>query len=218
MLGEKADNGSAGVFPWIGSLSHQAPQGATWPGLEYGRERTYHMTFREATATIVGEIGDALDKVSHEEALSLCDAIERASAVFVTGEGRSGLVGRCFAMRLMHLGVKAHVVGGTTTPRLGPDDLLLAISCTGETALTCTVARVSAEQGGKVIAVTAGERSTLASSADLTVVVPPSPSRQYGGSLFEQGALIVLDAVAMMLRERLGVSAEAMNSRHANLE
>jgi 6-phospho-3-hexuloisomerase len=176
------------------------------------------MTFREAVAAIAGEIGDALSKVSEHEALSLCNAIQRAGAVFVTGEGRSGLVARCFAMRLMHLGVKAHVVGGATTPRLGPGDLLLAISCTGETALTCAVARVSAEQGGKVIAVTAAGRSTLASSADLTVVVPASPSRQYGGSLFEQSALIVLDSVAMVLRERLGVSAEAMDLRHANLE
>jgi 6-phospho-3-hexuloisomerase len=176
------------------------------------------MTFREATAAIVGEMGDALAKVSEDKALSLCDAIERAGAVFVTGEGRSGLVGRCFAMRLMHLGVKSHVVGGTTTPRLGRDDLLLAISCTGETALTCTVARVAEEAGSKVVAVTAAERATLASSADLTVVVPGSASRQYGGSLFEQSALIVLDAVAMVLRERLGVSAEAMALRHANLE
>ena len=176
------------------------------------------MIFREATAAIAGEIGDALGKVSEHEALSLCEAIERASAVFVTGEGRSGLVARCFAMRLMHLGMKAHVVGGTTTPRLGPDDLLLAISCTGETALTCTVARASAEQGGKVIAVTAARRSTLASSANLIVVLPASASRQYGGSLFEQSALIVLDAVAMILRERLGVSPEAMDARHANLE
>jgi 6-phospho-3-hexuloisomerase len=176
------------------------------------------MTFREAASLIAGEIGEAVSKIREEEALSLCEGIERAGAVFVTGEGRSGLVARCFAMRLTHLGVRAHVVGGATTPRLTPDDLLLAISCTGETALTCAVARAAAEQGGRVIAVTAAGRSTLASSAHLTVFLPGSPSRQYGGSLFEQSALIALDAAAMVLKERLGVSAEAMDLRHANLE
>jgi 6-phospho-3-hexuloisomerase len=28
--------------------------------------------------------------------------------IFVTGKGRSGLIARCFAMRLMHLGTNSH--------------------------------------------------------------------------------------------------------------
>lgn len=176
------------------------------------------MTLREATTAIAGEIADALDRVDEEDALRLVDAIQSAKAVFVTGEGRSGLIARCFAMRLMHLGIRSHVVGGATTPALRPGDLLLAISCTGETALTCAVAKVAAEQGGQAIAVTTADRSTLASSAHLTVAIPASPSRQYGGSLFEQSALVLLDSVAMVLQQRLGIGPEEMDSRHANLE
>jgi 6-phospho-3-hexuloisomerase len=69
-----------------------------------------------------------------------------------------------------------------------------------------------------VLVVTAAASSVLNSSADLVVLIPAGVSQQYGGSVFEQCALIALDAVVMMLRQRLGVTDEAMDLRHANLE
>ncbi len=175
------------------------------------------MTFREAATTILNEVGAALSEMGSTEVGKLCELLASSPRAFVTGEGRSGLVARCFAMRLMHLGLPVHVVGETTSPRLEAGDVLVAVSGSGETLKTCTTARLAAMAGGTVVAVTAAAQSALASSSSLIVLIPAGGSDQYGGSLFEQSALIALDATALVLRQRLEVSDESMHGRHANL-
>lgn len=184
-----------------------------------------HMEFGDSLKAVLEELKETLGGVSEQQVGALRGLLSGPRAVFVTGEGRSGLVARCFAMRLMHLGVPAHVVGGTTTPAFGEGDLLIAVSGSGETDLTCTVARLAKEAGGRVAAVTASDRSPLATAADLVVVIPAAygsapegGSVQYGRSLFEQVALLVLDAVALQLQRELDQAAENMDTRHANLE
>jgi 6-phospho-3-hexuloisomerase len=44
------------------------------------------------------------------------------------------------------------------------------------------------------------------------------PSAQPVGSLFEQGLLVLLDAVTMMLMERLPEAPAVLPQRHANIE
>ena len=183
-------------------------------------------TFQEASRAILSEIEEALAGVREEQIEGLLEAVSQAGAVFVTGEGRSGLVARCFAMRLVHLGLSAHVVGETASPALGKGDLLVAVSGSGESEITCARARLAAKHGARVAALTGSEGSSLASGADLVVVVPASSgagagasgSGQFGGSLFEQSALVALDAVVLELQERLGVSGEEMAARHATVE
>jgi len=41
-----------------------------------------------------------------------------AKRIYVTGAGRSGLIARAFAMRLLHLGFDVFVVGETVTPAI----------------------------------------------------------------------------------------------------
>ena len=178
--------------------------------------------FRESYKVILREIDSALAGVAQEQVGGLAAAALEASAVFVTGEGRSGLVARCFAMRLMHLGLRAHVVGESVTPALRRGDLLVAVSGTGESDITCTRARLAKEQGGRVAAVTGSEGSSLAAGADLVVVIPAGKGKanttQFGGSQFEQSALIGLEAVVLQLREESGRSDEEMAERHATVE
>jgi len=180
------------------------------------------MDFADVRRIIFDEIEEVLARIDSERITALTQLLARSKAIFTTGEGRSGLVARCFAMRLMHLGMTAHVVGGTTTPAFSERDLLVAISGSGATDLTCTVARLAREAGGTVVALTRDEGSALAGEADLTVFVPAkiggTGSRQYGQSLFEQCALIALDAVALLLQEELGRTPDDMDVRHANLE
>lgn len=183
------------------------------------------MEFDESLRAILDELTRTLGDVSERQAGGLHRLLSESKAVFVTGEGRSGLVARCFAMRLMHLGLSAHVVGGTTTPAFGKGDLLVAVSGSGETDLTCTVARLAKEAGGRVAVVTAADASPLASAADIVLVIPAAhgsggerSSVQYGRSLFEQAALLALDAVAFQLQRELDQAAEHMDTRHANLE
>lgn len=183
------------------------------------------MGFRANTGRIVGEIEAALARVEEGQARELEEAILSARAIFTTGEGRSGLVGRCFAMRLMHLGLESHVVGETVTPAIGPDDLLLAISRSGETTLTRERAALAARHGARVAAITGAPDSPLAAAAGLVLVIPGSAedpqaatSAQFGGSLFEQCALLCLDAIVLDLQQRLGRTDAEMRARHATLE
>ena len=54
-----------------------------------------------------------------------------ARRVFVTGLGRTGLMARGFAMRLMHLGRRVYHVGDVITPAIRRGDLLVICSRTG---------------------------------------------------------------------------------------
>jgi 6-phospho-3-hexuloisomerase len=183
------------------------------------------MEFGESARAILEELTRTLSGVSEEGIAAFRQVLSESKTVFVTGEGRSGLVARCFAMRLMHLGVTAHVVGGTTTPAFGKQDLLVAVSGSGETDLTCTVARLAKEAGGRVAVVTASSTSPLTTAADLVLLIPAqhrstsdTGSIQYGRSLFEQAALLVLDIVALQLQRDLAQPQDEMNARHANIE
>jgi len=182
-------------------------------------------TFGKTSKLILGEVEATLHGVREEEVSALEDAIVEAGAVFVTGEGRSGLVAQCFAMRLCHLGLKCHAVGDTSTPPVGRGDLLVAVSGTGKSAVTRARAQLAVESGARVAAVTCEEDSALAEGAALVVRIPAptgeggeTTSVQYGGSLFEQCALLALDAVALDLQRRLGQSREQMSARHATVE
>jgi len=189
-----------------------------------GRDR-YEMDLGTAYRLILGELEGALGHVSEEQVDAFRRLVAEARAVFVTGEGRSGLLAKCFAMRLMHLGLQAHAVGDTVTPHVSPGDVLIAVSGSGETKTTNLLAASAAEQGARVVALSSLRDSTLARTAGL-VMVAPAPAKhadghgsvQYGGTLFEQSAFILLDTLALRLQRRLEVTAEEMDARHATLE
>jgi len=175
---------------------------------------------------IIGqEITDVVGNLDQEQLAALVEAILAAKRVFVCGAGRSLLMMRAFAMRLMHMGVEAYVVGETITPAIAPGDLLIAGSGSGRTQVTLVVVRTATAHGAATAVITAHGDSEIAEACDLVVVVPlpvndeggPS-SRQPLGSLFEQSLLVVGDILVLELMERLGVTNEQMWARHTNLE
>ncbi|HIC99507.1 MAG TPA: 6-phospho-3-hexuloisomerase [Pyrodictiaceae archaeon] len=157
--------------------------------------------------------------------------------ILVMGAGRSGLVGRAFAMRLMHLGYNVYVLGDTIVPSIGKDDIVIAISGSGRTKLIVTAAEAAKKVGAKVIAITSYPNSPLGKLADIVVEIPGRTkitdteldyfARQilgiHGplaplGTLFEDTALAFLDGVTVELMHRLGKTEEELRARHANIE
>ena len=65
---------------------------------------------------IRGEVGETADCINEQELAHLATHLTTVNRVFVAGAGRSGLVLRMAAMRLMHLGLTVHIAGDTTTP------------------------------------------------------------------------------------------------------
>jgi len=152
------------------------------------------------------------------------------------GAGRSGLVGRCFALRLKHLGFDVSVLGDTIVSPVGKDDVVIAISGSGRTALIVTAAEAAKSVGAKVIAITTYPDSPLGKLADIVVEIPGrtkvSTVEDYFarqilgiheplaplGTLFEDTALVFLDSVIVELMHRLGKSEDELRSKHANIE
>ncbi|GIO86110.1 3-hexulose-6-phosphate isomerase [Paenibacillus faecis] len=178
-------------------------------------------------SSIVEELRRAVDKISVNEAEHLVNLILKAEKVFVAGAGRSGLMGRAFAMRLMHLGIQAYVVGETVTPGIGSGDLLIIGSGSGETQSLIGMANKAKHIGATVALVTIHPNSTLG-RLSVTVQLPGSAkdsedrestaSIQPMASLFEQMLIILFDAVILRLMDQMGQNARQMFDRHANLE
>ena len=190
------------------------------------REQHSETTFPDAAKMIAGEIAGVVARIDAEEANSLVERIAGARKVVIAGEGRSGLVGRTFAMRLVQMGVAAYVAGETITPAVGPGDLFIAISGSGRTAATLTCAQSAHEAGADVALISArGDGPLAALAADVLVIPGATKGRAPGeatsdqplSSLFDQALHVALDALVMLLMRRLGRSEEEMRRAHTNL-
>ena len=175
---------------------------------------------------IQDEIVSTTNAIDVRQLAVLAGRIRGAERVFLAGAGRSGLVLRMAAMRLMHLGLTVHVAGDTTTPAIASGDLLLVASGSGTTSGVVKAAETALSAGADVAAVTTNPGSPLAGLADVLLIIPAaqktdhgsSLSRQYSGSLFEQSLLLATEAVFQTLWENTDEPAEQLWLRHANLE
>ena len=177
---------------------------------------------------IIGELRITLSALGDAPGEELAEAIMGARTVFVAGSGRSGLAMRSFAMRLMHLGLNVHVVGETTTPRITDKDMLVIGSGSGSTPSLVVHSERARSIGAAVALITIDADSPIAANASIVLPISaPSPkvagdtgarSAQPMGSLFEQSLLLILDAMVLMLMEKMGETAETMFARHAVLE
>lgn len=186
-----------------------------------------NLCIKSITKTIISEISDVLDGIKEDEFRGFIEAIMSTRNIFVTGQGRSGLVARTFAMRLTHIGFTCYVVGDTTTPNIAKDDLLIACSSSGTTSMTCHIAGLAQKLNAFIIVITAHPDSGLSNYATLTIEIPAREvgqvlqsqrSAQFRSTLFEQACLVYLDAVILTLVRLLNKEDVEMMKRHANLE
>ncbi|MDR2855659.1 MAG: 6-phospho-3-hexuloisomerase [Methanomicrobiales archaeon] len=158
--------------------------------------------------------------------------------IYVMGAGRSGLVAKAFAMRLMHLGFSSYVVGETITPAMTAGDRLIVMSGSGKTRTVLDIAETAKQQSGRVCLITASLPSPLGDKADCIVLIPNFRANSADdeitvgtrtvtsnytlfaplGTLFETTSLIFCDAIVSVLMGRLAVSAGQMQEHHANIE
>jgi 6-phospho-3-hexuloisomerase len=183
-------------------------------------------TFKYALQ-IIEELQHSISQLNHKEAERMAELLLQSNKIFVAGAGRSGLMGRAFAMRLMHVGKEVYVVGETVTPGIEPGDALVLGSGSGETKGLISMAEKARGVGAEVIAVTIAPDSTIGRLATYVVKLPGSPKDQTDGSyhtiqpmasLFEQTMLVFYDAVILRMMEKTGQTNNQMFGKHANLE
>ncbi|MGM9530232.1 6-phospho-3-hexuloisomerase [Intestinibacter sp.] len=175
--------------------------------------------------TIVKELEVASLQISEEQVEKMIKLIEGHKRIFVYGTGRSGLMLKAFAMRLMQLGYNSYVVGETTTPSVQKGDLLVVASASGETQSVCNAADSAKVQGVDVAVITSSNKSTLSSNHEAIITIDAATkfstsksSIQPLGSLFEQMLLIVFDTVILKMSEIDAESNNDMAARHASIE
>ena len=192
-----------------------------------------HLTLSmELMADHIKDIAQRLDKESIKKTI---EYIMNADSIFITGAGRSGLVGKAFAMRLMHLGFTSYVVGESTTPAVHKNDVVIAISGSGETRSISDLGRIAKDIGATLITVTSNKDSTLGHISDATLEIHGRSKEDSGGYLerhmrgeythltplgtsFEISSLVFLDALIAELIYITGASEADLKSRHAKLE
>ncbi len=196
----------------------------------------YMETIRKAMKDILDHVSGVADSLKLEHVRGFVDSLIAANKIFIYGAGRSGLVGKAFAMRLMHLDFNVYVVGETITPAFESGDLLIAISGSGETTSIVDAAKIAKKEGGKVVAVTSYANSTLGKIADVVVEIPgrtkdnvPTDyiARQMltkykwkapMGTLFEDSTMIFLDGITALLMATFQKTEKDMKRKHATLE
>jgi len=173
------------------------------------------------------EIERVMADVSMEQVERLMQAITDADSVFVCGSGRSLLMMQAFAMRLVHLGMTAYVVGETITPAIAPGNLLIAGTGSGQTRTTLAMVEAAKSRQATTCALTAHPHSAIGTMADFVVEIPTPVTVAAGvtrnsvqppGSLFEQCLLVLCDTIVMMSMQRLGVTEAMMRARHTKFE
>ncbi|WP_186578484.1 6-phospho-3-hexuloisomerase [Aquibacillus kalidii] len=176
---------------------------------------------------VIEELTNSVQYIADADAENLVKAISSSNKVFVAGAGRSGLMAKSFAMRMMHMGIDSYVVGETVTANIAENDLLVIASGSGETQSLVSMANKAKGFGAKVAVITINPESTIGELADIVVKMPGSPKNQETSeyktiqpmaSLFEQTLLLFFDSIILRYMELKGLNTDSMFSRHANLE
>ncbi|NMB79318.1 MAG: SIS domain-containing protein [Methanomicrobiales archaeon] len=192
------------------------------------------------------QMGESITKTSRTldpaQMAAFFTAILTAKRIYVTGAGRSGLVAKAFALRLMHLGYDSYVVGETITPAFQKGDTLVIFSGSGETPSIVSIGGTARELSGTICVITAMPDSRIGMMADLIVNLG-DPTGTYLhdknsyevlqltgkyrsitsafaplGTMFETMALVFSDAVISALMEAKKDEIAQIQDRLSNVE
>jgi 6-phospho 3-hexuloisomerase len=131
----------------------------------------------------------------------------------------------------MHLDFTVYVIGEIVTPAVESDDLVIALSGSGETSPIVEMSTIIKEKGTKLAVVTSNKDSRLGSLADITVRISGRPNidsvsfleRQLTGisisfaplgTIFEINVMILMDSVIAGLMLATGKSEADMKQKH----
>ena len=142
--------------------------------------------------------------------------------VIVTGIGKSGHVGKKIAATMASTGTPAQFVHATEASHgdlgmITTDDVVFALSWSGETAELRDLIHYTRRFGIPLVAMTSGKSSGLALAADITLLLPKVEEACPNGLAPTTSTTMQMalgDAVAMALLERKGFDASDYKNIH----
>lgn len=167
---------------------------------------------------VLKEINKIFKKISEKDLQTFVHEIKRAKRVYIIGVGRSGLVAKNLAMRLVRLEKETYVVHETINPKMKEGDLLITISGSGETNDILDAVKISRMMGARILTLTADKNSSIIKISHEVIIIPAQipvrlgnhyhlreligvPERSATKSLFELCTLIFLEVGVSRLNE-----------------
>lgn len=169
---------------------------------------------------ILQELEEKMDKIDCSALDQAADMLVEANRVYAYGCGRSGFSMQAFAMRMMHLGKESHFVHDTCVPPIKPGDALFVASGSGNTESTAAVVKEAIQNKASVILISSAEKSVIQEMADLLIYIPLDEfnSVQYQSNCYDETQFILQDIIIYKARKQLGLTREAMDQNHTNIE
>lgn len=169
---------------------------------------------------------DAVLKISARLDGAFTQAVELILAchgrVIVSGIGKSGHIGRKIAATMASTGTPAYFVHAAEAVHgdlgmIARDDVLIALSNSGENDELLTIVPLVKRQGGKLIAITGNPESSLAREADIHLdarVDEEACPLNLAPTASTTAALALGDALAVALLDARGFGAEDFARSH----
>jgi len=176
-------------------------------------------TGQEGLNALAEALGNGL-AVPFRKAVDTISAIR--GRVIVTGVGKSGHIGSKIAATLASTGTPAFFVHPSEANHgdlgmIAPDDAIIALSWSGETAELKGIIAYSRRFSIPMIAVTSGENSALARASDVVLLLPRVAEACPHGLAPTTSTLLQLvtgDALAIALLEARGFTPEHFHTFH----
>ncbi len=201
-----------------------------------------HYPLRDLMIQMAKRVEEVASAVDERQAVIFLDCMLMSERIFVIGAGRSGFVAKAYAMRLMHLGFEAYVVGETVTPSFHEKDTLVAFSGSGKTKSIIEACEIAKKTGGTLCLITGAEISPLTNIADHIVHLRTEGDISHNesdhfylrqlkgehrsiknpqapiGTLFETSAMVFSDSIISALIEMKHFSLEEIKDRYTNMQ
>ncbi|ESQ80754.1 SIS domain-containing protein [Asticcacaulis sp. YBE204] len=165
-----------------------------------------------------GELGQVFERTVD----TILRAQTKRGRVIVTGMGKSGHIGRKIAATLASTGVTSHFVHPAEASHgdlgmVGEDDVVLALSWSGEAPELADIIAYTRRFNVPLIAITAGATSALGAAADYPLVLPKMPEACPNGLAPTTSTTMQLamgDAIAVALLSLRGFTAQDFRQYH----
>lgn len=177
---------------------------------------------------VLRELGDTLRDLDEAQCETLLAELTRPGRrVLLMGVGRVEISLKAWVKRLVHLGIDINYVGSESEQPVGPEDLVLVASSSGESALPLAIAGIARRIGATIGYIGCSPASSVAALSDFQVLLRGRtklaqaheyPSKQPMSTLFEQQLYLLGDILTLEMMARNGWTEADVKQHHANLE
>jgi len=174
------------------------------------------------------DLETAFERVSPAQLDLLSQELLAARRIVCYGVGREGLMMEAIAMRLMHAGFAAYVVGEMVTPPVRPGDVFWASAGPGHFPTVETLLNVARGAGGRTAVVTAQPERAARMPVDALIHLPAQTmvdveagagtSVLTMGTPYEASLLLFGDLLVLRLLELTNQKREDMYTRYTNMK